>query len=126
MTKLCRSGENYLKTILIIQREKGIVRSVDVAEYLNVTRPSVSNAVSILKSGGFLTMNDDKSLTLTDSGLDVAERVYEKHCILRDYFTALGVDPETAEEDACRIEHIISNEAFEKIKEKRQKPVPET
>ena len=116
MMDLHRSGEDYLETILILQKKKPSVRSRDVAENLNVTRASVSRAIGILKSGGFLVMNADKTLALTDVGGEVARRVYEKHRVLTDAFVALGVDPEIAERDACGIEHIISAESFEKIK----------
>ncbi len=125
LKKLHRSGEDYLETVLILQKKNGYVRSSDVADYLKVTRPSVSRAISILKEGGFLLMNDDKTLTLTEIGLDVAERVYEKHCVLKDRLVSLGVDPEIAEQDACRIEHIISYESFEKIKALWMKPETE-
>ena len=123
MKKLHRSGEDYLETVLILQKKNGSVRSVDVADYLKVTRPSVSRAISILKDSGFLLMNDDKTLTLTEIGADVAERVYEKHCVLKDRLVSLGVDPEIAEQDACGIEHIISCESFEKIKALWMRPV---
>ena len=123
MKKLHRSGEDYLETVLILQKKNGSVRLVDVADYLKVTRPSVSRAIGILKDGGFLLMNDDKTLTLTEIGADVAERVYEKHCVLKDRLVSLGVDPEIAEQDACGIEHIISYESFEKIKALWMKPV---
>ena len=113
---LHRSGEDYLETVLILQKKNGFVRSSDVANYLNVTRPSVSRAIRLLKDGGFLVMNGDKSLALTEVGRDTAERVYERHCVLMDSLISLGVDPEIAELDACRIEHIISAESFEKIK----------
>lgn len=123
LKKLHRSGEDYLETVLILQKKNGSVRSSDVADYLKVTRPSVSRAISILKDGGFLLMNDDKTLTLTEIGSDVAERVYEKHCVLKDRLVSLGVDPKIAEQDACGIEHIISYESFEKIKALWMKPV---
>lgn len=123
LKKLHRSGEDYLETILILQNKNGPVRSVDVADHLNVTRPSVSRAIGLLKDGGFLIMNDDKTLTLTDIGKDTAERVYEKHCVLKDRLVSLGVDPQIAEQDACGIEHIISYESFEKIKALWMKPI---
>lgn len=125
LKKLHRSGEDYLETILILQKENGSVRSSDVADYMKVKRPSVSRAIGLLKDGGFLMMNDDKTLTLTQIGADVAERVYEKHCVLKDRLVSLGVDPEIAEQDACGIEHIISCESFERIKALRMKPVTE-
>lgn len=123
LKKLHRSGEDYLETVLILQKKNGQVRSVDVADYMKVTRASVSRAIGILKDGGFLVMNEDKTLTLTDIGKETAERVYEKHCVLKDRLVSLGVDPEIAEQDACGIEHIISRESFEKIKALWMKPI---
>ena len=116
---LHRSGEDYLETVLILQKKNGFVRSSDVAQYLSVTRPSVSRAIRLLKDGGFLVMNGDKTLTLTAVGLDTAKRVYERHCVLKDSLISIGVDPDVAERDACGIEHIISAESFEKIKRLR-------
>ncbi len=123
MTKLHRSGEDYLEAILILQKKNSFVRSSDVADYLKVTRPSVSRAIGILKSGGFLLMNEDKTLALTDVGKEIARQVYERHCVLKAHLVSLGVDPEIAEQDACGIEHIISHESFEKIKGIRIKNV---
>ncbi len=114
--QLHSSGEDYLETILIIQMRKGSVRSVEVAEALNVSKPSVSKAIRHLQVGGFLVMNKDKTLELTSAGREVAERIYDRHCVLRDGLVLLGVDPAVAEQDACRIEHIISKESFDKIK----------
>lgn len=114
--QLHSSGEDYLETILVIQKRKGSVRSVEVAEALNVSKPSVSKAIRLLQNGGFLVMNENKTLTLTDAGREVAERVYDRHCVLKDGLVSLGVDPAVAEQDACRIEHIISRESFDKIK----------
>ena len=117
--KLHRAGEDYLETILILQRKKGAVRSLDVSEALGISKPSVSRAIRLLKDGGFLTMHEDKTLTLTQAGREVAEAVYEKHCVLKDGLVLLGVDPVIAEQDACKIEHVISCESFEKIKKIR-------
>ena len=114
--KLHASGEDYLEAILVLQRQKGMVRSVDVARHLEVTKPSVCNAVATLREGGFLTMDEDYSLHLTDVGREVAEQIYEKHRFFTDRLIAAGVDPETAERDACRIEHVISDESFERLK----------
>ena len=114
--KLHRSGEDYLETIYILQSKNSTVHSLDVAEYMNVTKPSVSRAIGILRKGGFIVMNGDKSLTLTDAGEEVARRVYEKHCVLKESLVLIGVDPKIAEQDACVIEHVISKESFEKIK----------
>ncbi len=114
--QLRRSGEDYLETILVLQMKYGSVRSLDVADTLNVTRPSVSNAIRRLQDGGYLVMNKDKTLVLTDTGHEVASRVYERHCVLKNGLVSLGVDPEVAERDACGIEHLISDETFEIIK----------
>ncbi|MCD8354797.1 MAG: metal-dependent transcriptional regulator [Clostridiales bacterium] len=111
------SAENYLETILMIQKEKGYVRSIDVAHHLNFSKPSVSRAMTLLKTNGYITMDPDGHLHLTETGQEIAERIYERHCILSQWLTELGVDPQIAAEDACRIEHDISEVTFEKIKE---------
>ena len=110
------SGEDYLEVILVLQKQKGMVRSVDVARHLEVTKPSVCNAVATLRDGGFLTMDSDYFLHLTDVGREVAEQIYEKHCFFTERLIAVGVDPETAEREACRMEHVISDESFERLK----------
>ena len=114
--KLHESGEDYLEAILVLQRQKGMVRSVDVARHLEVTKPSVCNAVATLRDGGFLTMDEDYSLHLTDVGRDVAEQTYEKHRFFTERLIEAGVNPDTAERDACRIEHVISDESFRCLK----------
>lgn len=114
--KLHASGEDYLETILVLQKKLGMVRSVDVARHMEVSKPSVCHAVNILKDGGFLTMDEDHFLHLTDVGREVAERTYERHCFFTEQLIAAGVDPKTAEADACRIEHTISQDSFEKIR----------
>ena len=114
--KLHASGEDYLEAILVLQRQKGMVRSVDVARHLEVTKPSVCHAVATLREGGFLTMDEDYSLHLTDVGREVAEQTYEKHRFFTDRLIEAGVDPDTAERDACRIEHVISDESFRCLK----------
>ena len=111
------SGEDYLEAILVLQKKMGMVRSVDVARNLKITKPSVSHAVAILRDGGFLTMDEDHFLHLTDVGREVAEKIYERHCFFTEQLIAAGVDPKTAEADACRIEHIISDESFSRLKE---------
>ncbi|MCD7756731.1 MAG: metal-dependent transcriptional regulator [Clostridiales bacterium] len=111
------SAENYLETILMIQKEKGYVRSIDVAHHLNFSKPSVSRAMTLLKTNGYIIMDPDGHLHLTETGQEIAERIYERHCILSQWLTELGVDPQLAAEDACRIEHDISEVTFEKIKE---------
>ena len=115
--KLHASGEDYLEAILVLQKKLGMVRSVDVARHLEVTKPSVCHAVATLREGGFLTMDSDYFLHLTDVGREVAEKIYERHCFFTEQLIAAGVDPKTAEADACRIEHIISDESFSKLKE---------
>ena len=114
--KLHASGEDYLETILVLQKKLGMVRSVDVARHMEVSKPSVCHAVATLRDGGFLTMDEDHFLHLTDVGREVAERIYERHCFFTEQLIATGVDPKTAEADACRIEHIISQDSFEKIR----------
>ena len=104
--KLHASGEDYLETILVLQKKLGMVRSVDVARHMEVSKPSVCHAVATLRDGGFLTMDSDYFLHLTDVGRAVAEKIYERHCFFTEQLIAAGVDPETAEADACRIEHI--------------------
>ena len=114
--KLYASGEDYLETILVLQKKLGMVRSVDVARHMEVSKPSVCHAVATLRDGGFLTMDEDHFLHLTDVGREVAEKIYERHCFFTERLIALGVNPETAETDACRIEHVISAESFEHLK----------
>ena len=104
------SGEDYLEAILVLQKKMGMVRSVDVS------KPSVCHAVATLREGGFLTMDEDNFLHLTDAGCEVAEQVYEKHRFFTQRLIAAGVDPKTAEADACRIEHVISEESFQRLK----------
>ena len=115
--KLHASGEDYLKIILVLQKKLGMVRSVDIARHMNVSKPSVCHAVGILREGGFLTMDEEHYLHLTDIGREVAENIYERHCFFTEQLIAAGVDPRTAEADACRIEHIISDESFDRLKE---------
>ena len=113
---LYASGEDYLEAVLVLQKEKGMVRSVGVARYMEVSKPSVCHAVATLKDGGFLTMDEDFSLRLTDIGREVAEQTYEKHCFFTRRLIAAGVDPQTAEREACRMEHTISQRSFELLK----------
>ena len=114
--KIYASGEDYLEAVLILQKKKGTVRSVDVVRYLEVSKPSVCHAVATLRDGGFLTMDEDYSLHLTDVGRDVAEQTYEKHRFFTERLIEAGVNPDTAERDACRIEHVISDESFRCLK----------
>lgn len=113
---LYESAEMYLETIYQLSLEKGTVRSVDVAESMGYSKPSVSRAVGLLKQGGYLVMEKDGSLTLTDSGREIAQKVFERHTILTNLLTRLGVSPEIAAEDACKMEHVISDETFDAIK----------
>lgn len=126
--KLHASGEDYLEAILVLHKKMGMVRSVDVARHMEVSKPSVCVAVNTLKEGGFLTMDENHFLHLTDVGREVAEQIYERHCFFTERLIALGVDPKTAEADACRIEHVISTESFERLKKSsesnNQKVVP--
>ena len=114
--QLHKSGEDYLEAILVLEKLNGQVRSLDVAEYMGVSKPSISNAVRLLREGGFLRMDENKLLVLTELGREVAERIYERHCLLTRGLTALGVDPVIAEQDACRIEHDLSRESFDRLK----------
>jgi Mn-dependent transcriptional regulator len=110
------SAENYLETILILGERKGSVRSIDIANELNFSKPSVSVAMKNLRKNGYITIDEGGFITLTDAGFEIADRMYERHRIISRYFMLLGVDPDTAVKDACRIEHIISASSFEAIK----------
>ena len=115
--KLHASGEDYLEAVLVIQKKKGMVRSVDVSRHMEMSKPSVCHAAATLRDGGFLMMDEDHFLYLTDVGREVAEKIYERHCFFTEQLITAGVDPKTAEADACRIEHIISDESFDRLKE---------
>ena len=114
---LGKSLEDYLETILILKIKKGMVRSIDVADYMGFSKPRVSHAVKQLKTQGFLLMDNNGQLLLTDSRQAMAEKLYERHCFFTEQLIAAGVDPRIAEADACRIEHIISDESFLRLKE---------
>lgn len=114
--KIQESAEDYLEAILILNKA-GTVRSIDVAHYLQFSKPSVSNAMKALRASGHIVTDKDGSITLTNSGEAVAKRIYERHCLMTDWLVGLGVNPKTAAEDSCRIEHDISEETFCKIKE---------
>ena len=118
--KLYASGEDYLETILILHRKMGMVRSVDVSRHMAVSKPSVCHAVAVLQEGGFLAVDGDHFLHLTEQGRIIAEKIYERHRFFTDRLIEAGVDPKTAEADACRIEHVISEETFRRLKEKYQ------
>ena len=111
------SGEMYLEAILVLAKKSGYVRSIDVSEYLGYSKPSVSRAMGILREGGNILMEKDGAITLTDSGKKLAETSYERHTGLSELLIRLGVDEKTATDDACRIEHVISDEAFQAIKQ---------
>lgn len=116
--KLYESGENYLETILMLKEEHKIVRSIDVANHLGVTKPSVSRAMSILKKASYITINSLGGIELTEAGLNRAKKILERHLTLTRFLREhLGVSDEHAEMDACRIEHVISDETFKKMKE---------
>jgi Mn-dependent DtxR family transcriptional regulator len=115
--KIYESGENYLETILILQKERGHVRSIDVATELNFSKPSISRAMGILKKAGYILIDGNGNIHLTDMGRETAEGIYERHRLIARYFVeALNVDETVALQDACRIEHVISAESFGQIK----------
>ena len=113
---LQESGEMYLETILILSRQKGFVRSVDISEHMGYSKPSVSRAVGLLKAGNYLTVDDSGHLHLTETGLEVAEKIIARHRVLAAMLEQLGVSPATAAADACKMEHVISDETFDAIK----------
>ena len=113
---LQESGEMYLESIYVLSRKGGNVRSIDISEYMGYSKPSVSRAVSLLKSGGYIVMDKDNFISLTESGLEIAEKIYERHTVLTAMLVRMGVSEATASEDACRMEHAISDETFEAIK----------
>ena len=113
---LQESGEMYLESIYVLCKEKTNVRSIDVVEYMNFSKPSVSRAIGLLKNGGYVTVDKDGHISLTDVGREVAEKIYERHSTISALLIRLGVNEETATADACKIEHVISDESFEAIK----------
>lgn len=110
------SGEMYLETIYVLSQKKPSVRSIDIAEHMNYSKPSISRAVGQLKSDGYITIDHDGHITLTDEGACQAKKIYERHTVLTKVLVMLGVDEKTAAEDACRIEHVISDTSFETIR----------
>ena len=114
--RLQESGEMYLESIYVLSQKGGHVRSIDISEYMGYSKPSVSRAVSLLKSGGYIVMDKDNFISLTESGLEIAEKIYERHTVLTAMLVRMGVSEEIASEDACRMEHAISDETFEAIK----------
>ena len=114
--KLMESGQMYLETIYVLSKEKSAVHSIDVSEHMGYSKPSVSRAISLLRNGGYVEMAEDGALTLTPDGVAVAEKIYERHTILTECLIRLGVDPSVAAEDACKMEHDISDESLAAIK----------
>lgn len=119
--KIHESAENYLETILVLWQRKGSVRSIDIANELDFSKPSVSVAMKNLRQGGYIEMEPNGEIRLLEPGMEIARRVLEKHTLITKFLVALGVSPETAAEDACRMEHVISNESFEAIKAHAEK-----
>jgi Mn-dependent DtxR family transcriptional regulator len=115
---LQESGEMYLESIYVLTRENKNVRSIDVVEYMGFSKPSVSRAIGLLKNGGYVTVDKDGFLSLTEVGLEVSRKIYERHDIISKFLISLGVSEEAASNDACKIEHVISDESFEAIKKK--------
>ena len=115
--KIHESAENYLETILVLKQRKGQVRSIDIVNELNYSKPSVSIAMKKLREAGLIEMDSSGHISLLPEGMKIASSTYEKHTLLSRYLINLGVDPEIASEDACRLEHVISDESFQKIKE---------
>ena len=114
--KIQESAENYLETILMLQKRIGMVRSIDIVNELEFSKPSVSVAMKNLRQNGYITMDKDGYITLLDKGQEIAEKMYERHITITNWLIAIGVTPEIAAEDACRIEHVLSTETFEAIK----------
>lgn len=111
------SGEMYLETIHVLLKQNGQVRSIDISEHMGYSKPSVSRAMGLLKNGGYIRVDKDGFITLTDIGLEVADKIYQRHTLLSRLLMNLGVSPETAAEDACKLEHAISDESFEALKQ---------
>lgn len=111
------SGEMYLESILVLSKKNPNVRAIDISEYMGFSKPSVSRALSVLKSGGFVTVNEQGYLKLTEDGKYIAEKIYERHTVLTNYLTLIGVDKDTASQDACKMEHVVSDESFNAIKQ---------
>lgn len=118
---LQESGEMYLESILVLSKKSTAVRAIDVCEYMGYSKPSVSRALGLLKEGGYVIADKNGFLSLTDAGLEVAEKIYARHTEITEFLVRLGVSPEVASEDACKIEHVLSDESFEAIKRHAQK-----
>ena len=119
--RIHESGEMYLETIHVLLKKNGNVRSIDISEHMGYSKPSVSRAVGLLKQGEYILVDKEGFITLTEKGLSVAEKIYERHTVLSQMLIALGVSEEVAAEDACRLEHAMSDESFEAIKKHFQK-----
>ena len=119
--RIQESGEMYLETILLLSQKSGHVRAIDVGEEMGYSKPSVSRAMSLLKQGGYIVIDRNGGITLTDAGREIAEKIYARHTLLTKFLIALGVDEETASEDACKMEHSIGDASFEAIKDFAQK-----
>ena len=111
------SGEMYLETIFVLSKKLEYVRSIDICDHMGYSKPSVSRAISILKNDGYIVTNKSNHIFLTENGTEVAKKIYERHTILKQFFIRLGIDPQTASEDACKIEHVISDTTFNVIKQ---------
>ena len=118
---LQESGEMYLETIYVLSLKSRYVRAIDVGEYMGYSKPSVSRAMGLLKQGGYVTADGDGYLSLTEAGREIAAKIYERHTVLTDLLMRLGVDEKTAAEDACRIEHVISDQSFQAVKRHTEK-----
>ena len=114
--KLQESGEMYLESIYVLSKQKSDVHSIDISEYLGYSKPSVSRAVGLLKKGGYIRIDEDNHISLTDSGLEIAEKIYERHTILTEMLVYLGVPEDIAVQDACKMEHGISDESLKAIR----------
>ncbi len=114
--RLQESGEMYLESIYVLSKSQGTVRSIDISEYMGYSKPSVSRAVSLLKNGGYITMDKDNLISLTESGLEIAQKIFERHTLIANLLIRLGVSEKVAAEDACKMEHAISDESFEAIR----------
>ena len=114
--RLQESGEMYLESIYVLSKAQGTVRSIDISEYMGYSKPSVSRAVNLLKNGGYITMDKDNLISLTESGLEIAQKIFDRHTLIANLLIRLGVSEKTAAEDACKLEHSISDESFEAIR----------
>ena len=123
--KIHESAENYLEAILVLGQKKSEVRSIDVANYMNFSKPSVSIAMKNLKENGYITIDDGGMISLTDKGREIAEKTYERHTLFTEWLIRLGVSPDVAAEDACRMEHAVSEESFAAIKNFVQQNITE-